>query len=244
MAEPRNAATASVANDEDDADDLYADLDEQVAAALAAAGESGGSNARDSDPATVGEGEVPDVDVNEAIDLGDGTADYSSSDEESDDGLHIVLNEDDGAPLPPPPSAARSDGCVAENDDGEDSGSRVRGPSVNDGSCGKLGGFQCKAIERTTVPIIGQGDGGRQHVFQNGFNFFLPRNSTIFDINIEAFQLKPWRQHGVDLTDYFNFGLDEQGWKKYWFGMKQVRQGSRSLANVSSGLEQVRHNLE
>ncbi|GJN08064.1 hypothetical protein PR202_ga25952 [Eleusine coracana subsp. coracana] len=137
MAEPRNAATASVANDEDDADDLYADLDEQVAAALAAAGESGGSNARDSDPATVGEGEVPDVDVNEAIDLGDGTADYSSSDEESDDGLHIVLNEDDGAPLPPPPSAARSDGCVAENDDGEDSGSRVRGPSVNDGSCGK-----------------------------------------------------------------------------------------------------------
>ncbi|GJN31268.1 hypothetical protein PR202_gb19649 [Eleusine coracana subsp. coracana] len=185
MAEPRNAATASAANDEDDADDLYADLDEQVAAALAAAGESGGSNARDSDPATDGEGEVPDVDVNEAIDLGDGTADYSSSDEESDDGLHIVLNEDDGAPLPPPPSAARTEGCVAENDDGEDSGSRVKGPSVNDGSCDK-----------------------------------------------------PWRQHGIDLKDYFNFGLDEQGWKKYWLSMKQVRQGSRSLANVSSGLEQ------
>lgn len=38
-------------------------------------------------------------------------------------------------------------------------------------------------------------------------------------MNIEAFQQKPWRQHGIDLTDYFNFGLDEEGWRKYCFGM-------------------------
>jgi hypothetical protein len=40
---------------------------------------------------------------------------------------------------------------------------------------------------------------------------------TVFDINIEAFQQKPWRKHGVDLNDYFNFGLDEEGWRKYCF---------------------------
>jgi hypothetical protein len=43
--------------------------------------------------------------------------------------------------------------------------------------------------------------------------------STIFDIDIEAFQQKPWRQQGVDLTDYFNFSLDEEGWRKYWCSM-------------------------
>jgi hypothetical protein len=47
----------------------------------------------------------------------------------------------------------------------------------------------------------------------------VKRCRTVFDVNIEAFQKKPWRQRGVDLTDYFNFGLDEQGWRKYCFGM-------------------------
>jgi hypothetical protein len=42
---------------------------------------------------------------------------------------------------------------------------------------------------------------------------------TVFDVDIEAFQEKPWRQHGVDLTDYFNFGLDEESWRKYCFDM-------------------------
>ncbi|CAD6203355.1 unnamed protein product [Miscanthus lutarioriparius] len=106
------AAVAVSANDNnvDDVEDLYADLDEQVAAA---AGESGGSNARDSDPVTDGEGEVPEPDANEAVDLGDGTEGYSSSDEESDDGLRIELNEDTSAPLPPPP-VGRGEGCVDE----------------------------------------------------------------------------------------------------------------------------------
>ena len=146
MADPMEdaaaAATAPVSaasnNDDDDVEDLYADLDEQVTAALAAAGESGGSNARDSDPAPDGE-EVPEVDANEAVDLGDGTAGYSSSDEESDDGLHIVLNEDAGEPLPPPP-VGRGEECLAE--EGEDSGCRVKGSSANDGGwatvCGEL----------------------------------------------------------------------------------------------------------
>jgi hypothetical protein len=142
MTEPVNAATSSAANDEDDADDLYADLDEQVAAALAAAGESGGSNAMDSDPANDLE-EVSDADANEAVDFGGGTADYGSSDGESDDGLHIVLNEDAGAPLPPPP-AARSGGYVAEDEDGDYSGSHVKGPSANDGSWGKVCILNCR----------------------------------------------------------------------------------------------------
>lgn len=136
MADSLDAAAAVAVstndNNVDDVEDLYADLDEQVAAALAAAGESGGSNARDSDPVTDGEGEVPEPDANEAVDLGDGTEGYSSSDEESDDGLRIVLNEDTSAPLPPLP-VGRGEGCVDEDEEGGDTGNRVKGSSVNDG---------------------------------------------------------------------------------------------------------------
>lgn len=98
-----------------------------------------------------------DADADEAVDLGDGTADYSSSDEESDDGLHIVLNEDDGAPLPPPPPppGACSEGYVAENEDGDDSGSRVKCLSGNNGSCGK-------------VCILNFGGIGRLYILING----------------------------------------------------------------------------
>ncbi|XP_004984604.2 FIP1[III]-like protein [Setaria italica] len=212
-----------------------------VTAALAAAGESGGSNARDSDPATDGEGEVPEADANEAVDLGDGTAGYSSSDEESDDGLHIVLNEDAGAP----PPVGRGEGCVAEGEDGEDSGSRMKVSSVEEGGWATVGGLQCQGLlEKTTLPIMGQVDRDRQHVFQRDYKLFLPRNSTIFDIDIEALQQKPWRQQGVDLTDYFNFNLDEEGWRKYWCSMKQLRLGTRSLANETSGLDQESYKLK
>ncbi|CAL4914079.1 unnamed protein product [Urochloa decumbens] len=247
MADPVEAAAAASAasdNDEEGIEDLYADLDEQVTAALAATGESGDSNARDSDPATDGEVEVPEADANEAVDLGDGTADYSSSDEESDDGLHIVLNDDAGAP-PPPPPVGRGEGCVADGEDGEDSCSRVKVSSVSDGGLATVGGFQCKGLlEKTTLPIMGQVDRGHQHVFQHDYNLFLPRNSTIFDIDIEAFQQKPWRQQGVDLTEYFNFNLDEEGWRKYWRSMKQLRMGARSLANGTPGLDQESYKLK
>ncbi|CAM0872880.1 unnamed protein product [Alopecurus aequalis] len=190
MADPAEAATAA-AND-DDVDDLYADLDDQVTAALAAAGESGGSNAKDSDA--------------EAVDLGDGLAGYSSSsEEESEDDLHIVLNEDGCAP--PPPSAGRCE----ESEEGEVRGSLLKGLSANDGGPRKLGGNHYKGLlEKTTGPITGQ-----------------------------AFQQKPWRQHGADLSDYFNFGLDEDGWRKYCFGMKQFTQEDRSLAEKSSGMDQA-----
>uniref|UniRef100_A0A453I8J7 Pre-mRNA polyadenylation factor Fip1 domain-containing protein n=1 Tax=Aegilops tauschii subsp. strangulata TaxID=200361 RepID=A0A453I8J7_AEGTS len=117
--------------------------------------------------------------------------------------------------------------------------------SAKDGGQRKLHGLRYKGpLDKTTVAITGQGDLGHQHAFQKNYYFFLPRNRTVFDINIEAFQQKPWRQHGIDLTDYFNFGLDEEGWRKYCFGMKQFTQGARSLAEKSSGMDQVRHSLE
>lgn len=44
---------------------------------------------------------------------------------------------------------------------------------------------------------------------------WLTISRTIFDINIEALEQKPWRQPEVDITDYFNFDLNEESWRSY-----------------------------
>lgn len=38
---------------------------------------------------------------------------------------------------------------------------------------------------------------------------------TILDVNIDTLLHKPWRNSGVDITDFFNFGFDEDSWKNY-----------------------------
>ncbi|KAF5737059.1 hypothetical protein HS088_TW14G01215 [Tripterygium wilfordii] len=47
------------------------------------------------------------------------------------------------------------------------------------------------------------------------YGFSLPWYRTILDVNIDAFEQKPWRHPGVDITDYFNFDFNEDSWKQY-----------------------------
>jgi pre-mRNA 3'-end-processing factor FIP1 len=45
----------------------------------------------------------------------------------------------------------------------------------------------------------------------------------IFDVDLDAFEDRPWRKPGADLTDYFNFGFNEQTWKAYCMKQKMIR---------------------
>ncbi|KAF3543506.1 hypothetical protein DY000_02001155 [Brassica cretica] len=56
-----------------------------------------------------------------------------------------------------------------------------------------------------------------------GLDFTLPSHKTIFEFDIDAFEEKPWRYQGVDITDYFNFGLNEETWKDYCKQLDQHR---------------------
>lgn len=38
---------------------------------------------------------------------------------------------------------------------------------------------------------------------------------TILDVNIDAFEEKPWRHASADITDFFNYGFNEDSWKEY-----------------------------
>ncbi|GAC95206.1 hypothetical protein PHSY_002781 [Pseudozyma hubeiensis SY62] len=42
----------------------------------------------------------------------------------------------------------------------------------------------------------------------------------IFDMDLEKLADKPWRRYGADLTDYFNYGFNEESWS-LWRGKKQ-----------------------
>ncbi|PKA51557.1 hypothetical protein AXF42_Ash002924 [Apostasia shenzhenica] len=69
----------------------------------------------------------------------------------------------------------------------------------------------------TADRLLGNGSLNQRFLMgvSNGCGFYLPRNRSIFDIDVESFERKPWRLAGVDITDYFNFGMDEQSWRNY-----------------------------
>ncbi|GAA0142861.1 hypothetical protein LIER_35647 [Lithospermum erythrorhizon] len=50
---------------------------------------------------------------------------------------------------------------------------------------------------------------------RRGDNFSLPLSRTILDVDIDSLNDKPWRHPGADLTDFFNFGFNENSWKQY-----------------------------
>ncbi|EEF38837.1 ATP binding protein, putative [Ricinus communis] len=59
--------------------------------------------------------------------------------------------------------------------------------------------------------------------FGGGLEFTLPSHKTIFDVDIDSFEEKPWKYPGVDMSDFFNFGLNEESWKDYCKQLEQHR---------------------
>ncbi|CAJ2654038.1 unnamed protein product [Trifolium pratense] len=63
----------------------------------------------------------------------------------------------------------------------------------------------------------GRGDNIQNQISSSSYfgGSFLPRHWNIYDVNIDKLEEKPWRIPGADITDYFNFGLNENTWKQY-----------------------------
>ncbi|KAK9280857.1 hypothetical protein L1049_003748 [Liquidambar formosana] len=81
------------------------------------------------------------------------------------------------------------------------------------------------------VPAEGSNSSG--HGSCSGMDFTLPYYKNIFDIDIDSFEEKPWRQPGVDASEYFNFGFDEESWKAYCKQLELVHlEKSNSLRKI------------
>ncbi|CAA3019862.1 Hypothetical predicted protein [Olea europaea subsp. europaea] len=71
------------------------------------------------------------------------------------------------------------------------------------------------------MPVWGANAAGRG--FGSGLDFTLPSHKTIFEVDIDSFEEKPWRLLGIDVSDFFNFGLNEDTWKDYCKQLEQLR---------------------
>uniref|UniRef100_A0A3Q3IBR7 Pre-mRNA 3'-end-processing factor FIP1 n=1 Tax=Monopterus albus TaxID=43700 RepID=A0A3Q3IBR7_MONAL len=47
----------------------------------------------------------------------------------------------------------------------------------------------------------------------------------VMEVDMESFEEKPWRKPGADLSDYFNYGFNEDTWKAYCEKQKRLRMG-------------------
>ncbi|KAL1548957.1 FIP1[V]-like protein [Salvia divinorum] len=61
------------------------------------------------------------------------------------------------------------------------------------------------------------------HGYGSGLDFTLPSHKTIFEVDIDGFEEKPWKLPGVDVSDFFNFGLNEDSWRDYCKQLEQLR---------------------
>ncbi|CAM0148056.1 unnamed protein product [Urochloa decumbens] len=75
--------------------------------------------------------------------------------------------------------------------------------------------------------------GGSGRGFGGGLDFTLPPHKTIFDIDVDAaFEEKPWKYPGADISDFFNFGFDEEKWKDFCKQLDQMRLESTMQSRI------------
>lgn len=55
------------------------------------------------------------------------------------------------------------------------------------------------------------------------------------EYNIEAIEDKPWRKPGADITDYFNYGFNEETWRAYCERQKKMRLHESGVGLVGLG---------
>ncbi|KAL6549539.1 hypothetical protein OROHE_008270 [Orobanche hederae] len=59
--------------------------------------------------------------------------------------------------------------------------------------------------------------------YGSGMDFTLPSHKTIFEVDIDNFEDKPWKLPGIDVSDFFNFGMNEGSWRDYCKQLDHLR---------------------
>ncbi|XP_061365832.1 FIP1[V]-like protein [Gastrolobium bilobum] len=80
--------------------------------------------------------------------------------------------------------------------------------------------------------LPGWGSSAAGRGFGSGLEFTLPSHKTIFDVDVESFEEKPWKYPNVDASDFFNFGLNEDSWKDYCKQLEQLRLESTMQSKI------------
>lgn len=54
----------------------------------------------------------------------------------------------------------------------------------------------------------------------------------MYEFNLDSIEDKPWRKPGADITDYFNYGFNEDTWKAYCEKQRKLRIDNNVPTNV------------
>ncbi|EPS62002.1 hypothetical protein M569_12793, partial [Genlisea aurea] len=107
---------------------------------------------------------------------------------------------------------------------------QVRPPMTMPTGAGRGRGDWRPTSGRGTVTMGGRGFGGSAwgggmsgRGYGSGLDFTLPSHKTIFEVDIDGFEEKPWKLQGIDVSDFFNFGLNEESWKEYCKKLEHLR---------------------
>ncbi|KAL5700279.1 hypothetical protein ACHQM5_025744 [Ranunculus cassubicifolius] len=154
----------------------------------------------------------------------------SENGSDSEDDLHILLNDEDCKPL-----------SLLCEEEGEDNKDRLQQQQqqvavhqsldhISSAAAAAKSTYHSQYSQYKYIRPNGSAASANQSLASFpttaalGSDFSLPRHRTILDVNIDAFELKPWNHPGVDITDFFNFGLDEETWKRYCNTLELYRQ--------------------
>ncbi|XP_059354799.1 pre-mRNA 3'-end-processing factor FIP1-like isoform X3 [Carassius carassius] len=61
----------------------------------------------------------------------------------------------------------------------------------------------------------------------------LDAEGNVLKVDVESFEEKPWRKPGAELSDYFNYGFNEDTWKAYCDKQRRLRMSLEILSLVS-----------
>ena len=156
--------------------------------------------------------------TDEDDDDGDDDDDDDDDDDSEDDDFDVVLNYDDNDAQPKPPNASF-------------------------GSIGKVRLSSNKWQRPGYVPperVIGAPTQGAARA--GGVLAMLPTptmqiggsQKSVYDLEIGKLTEKPWLDRNADLSDYFNYGFNEETWKLYCERQKQMRLEASMLAKIKT----------
>nr|XP_057921425.1 pre-mRNA 3'-end-processing factor FIP1 isoform X3 [Doryrhamphus excisus] len=163
--------------------------------------------------------------------------------------------DDDALAAAPPPAATHATGNgVASEATGEAVGDDVESDSDSDDDDDDvrvtIGDIKTGAPQYTpygTPPVNlniktpGSRSYGQVNAKLKGVDLDAPGNINgvpVLEVDMELFEEKPWRKPGADLSDYFNYGFNEDTWKAYCEKQKRLRMGLE-VSTVGSGTSKI-----
>ncbi|XP_075546382.1 factor interacting with poly(A) polymerase 1 isoform X2 [Dermacentor variabilis] len=163
------------------------------------------------DPVEVdGEAKGPSSEADKNGDAGDGADEDEDDDDDDDDDVQVTIRDIKAPPYSTYPGPTQTVNLNIK-----------RGPpftsNLGPGS-GVPGVGKTKGLDVDEVALI------------NG--------TSIYEFNIESLEDKPWRKPGADITDYFNYGFNEDTWKIYCDRQRKLRSDNNVPIKVIGAGEQ------